>query len=91
MANNPKRVPVTVLKALLEGHVIEYGPRKWCLDDNYDLCIIGTKQTLHQDKEPVEVLLRVDLELGDFIRHFSNMSEQDFFKLCANITLNACK
>jgi hypothetical protein len=78
-----KRYPVILLNALLAGVVVEHDNYKWTLDANNELCVVGHNQTTGED-----VLLRVDVSLGAFIKMALEMTEIQMTVIGANTVLN---
>lgn len=76
---------IAALKLLLKGHEVTIQGVNYCLDEGNNLC---TEGTIKRPEAPLEkVWLRADYSLGNAITLFESMSDDEFTRVCANITL----
>jgi hypothetical protein len=95
-----KREPVhTIINWLMMGGSVKLDGREFQMDEEYNLCIetpvlklgntkIGDKKFKDQWEKR---LIKVDYSVGAFIRMCRKVSEEEFFTICANLTLNDVK
>lgn len=75
-----------ILRGLLSGFRLDHDGFTWLLDENYDLCVLSKEIRTGR-----EVLLKVDISLGGFIRMCQQVSEEELVDFSMNIVLNEVK
>lgn len=76
-----------VLRALLQGQTLEVDGYKYCLSDDYRLCIEATKEVENSPDETV--LLASDMYFDNFMRMCANLPESAVTLLAMNTGLTS--